>query len=506
MKSIRAFSFLVLASATPLCSQVATIDWPSAGNDSQRTSWEKSDSRITQDNVKDFQLVMKMSLDPKIKGVRGLTPPVVLGRLISYRGFKELAFVQSASDRLWALDADMNRIFWEKSFEKPRQTAKNSGPNAATCAESVVAAPALNPPVAFGGRGRGGPGSPVTPPPAAPATTEKPSVIKTLLGAGGFGGARPVFALSSDGKLHLLNTSTGDDVVPAMTFLPNGARASSLTVAGGVIYTTTSWGCGGAPNGVWSINLNNEEPKVSNFPVTSGDLPAFGGISFGADGTVYAQTSSSIAALSAPDLKPVTQFTVPGGFASTTPVLFTYQDHELMIAAGKDGRLFVIDPKQPTPVSETLPLGKAWGALSSWQDTQGTRWVLAPVWGPVNSEIKSEARNGAIVAFRLDDSNGTPKLTPVWVSRDLLSPEPPVITSGIVFALSAGDYSNNEHAKPSGHATLYAFDGASGKELYTSANQAAAPANLNGVTLANGRVFFATTDGTLYGFGIFLER
>jgi outer membrane protein assembly factor BamB len=74
-----------------------------------------------------------------------------------------------------------------------------------------------------------------------------------------------------------------------------------------------------------------------------------------------------------------------------------------------------------------------------------------------------------------------------------------------VFALSAGDYAN-DRSKPAGHATLFAFDGITGKELYSSGDQATAPANLTGMTLANGRVFFTTTDGTLYGFGIFLER
>ena len=52
---------------------------------------------------------------------------------------------------------------------------------------------------------------------------------------------------------------------------------------------------------------------------------------------------------------------------------------------------------------------------------------------------------------------------------------------------------------------MYAFDGATGKEVYSTGNQVTAPANLTGMTLANGRVFFSTTDSTLYGFGIFLE-
>jgi hypothetical protein len=477
---------LGLIASTLVFAQRNAIDWPFAGNDAQRTGWEKSDSSITMDNVKDFKLVMKMSLDPKVKGARSFSAPVVLGRIISYRGFKELAFVQSSSDGLWAIDADMNRVFWEKHFEKPSHTPKNTGPNAAMCSGSVAAMPSLMPAPVFAPRQ---PGAPPAPRPAPPA-----NAAKSLLSAGGFGGPRPAFAISSDGKLHLMNTSTGEDVTTAMSFIPPGAKASSLTVSNGVAYTTTIAGCGGVPAGVWAIDLNGEEPKVSSFPVKAGDLR---GIAFGTEGTVFAQTTDSVVALAPKTLQISDSFKAPGGMANTTPVVFTWQNHELVVAAGKNGQLYVLDPKAlKTSLSETASAGTIWGGLSSWQGADGTRWVLAPTWGP---------KAGAIVAYRLVDSNGVPTLTQAWTSHDLASPEPPVITSGIVFALSAGEYAN-ENAKPTGHATLFAFDGVTGKELYSSGDQASAPANLTGVTLANGRVFFTTTDGTLYGFGIYLER
>ncbi|MCU1262393.1 MAG: pyrrolo-quinoline quinone, partial [Bryobacterales bacterium] len=103
--------------------------------------------------------------------------------------------------------------------------------------------------------------------------------------------------------------------------------------------------------------------------------------------------------------------------------------------------------------------------------------------------------HGAIAAYKVEEHEGKPVLTPEWVSREMDSPEPPVITSGVVFALASGS-----------HATLYALDALTGKEMYSTGSQVNAPGNQTGVTLANGRVFFTTTDGTLYGFGIFLER
>src|ERR1700732_4035835 len=97
--------------------QIRPIDWPFYGGDAQRTGWEKSDSRITGENIKDFQLVLKRKLENKQNGPRSLTPPVVIGTLISYRGFKELAFVAGNSGNLWSIDADTDKIFWQKHFD-----------------------------------------------------------------------------------------------------------------------------------------------------------------------------------------------------------------------------------------------------------------------------------------------------------------------------------------------------------------------------------------------------
>jgi outer membrane protein assembly factor BamB len=204
----------------------------------------------------------------------------------------------------------------------------------------------------------------------------------------------------------------------------------------------------------------------------------------------------------------------------TAPVVFAYQGRDLIASAGADGRLYLLDSKSvggddhKTPLAQTPPVaskgGGIWGGLSSWLDTDGTRWILAPVWGPVNPALNApgsgSAPHGSIVAFKVEDKGGKTVLTPGWVSRDMRSPEPPVITGGVVFALSAGDYGNDERPKGSGHAILYALDAVTGSEMYSTADQVMAPGNLTGVTVANGRVFFTTVDNTLYAFGIYLER
>jgi hypothetical protein len=221
---------------------------------------------------------------------------------------------------------------------------------------------------------------------------------------------------------------------------------------------------------------------------------------------------------------------------STTPLVFNYKGREMIAASGKDGRIYLLDGQEVggsdhhTFISRTAPVAAdsgladrgIWGGLSTWEDADGTRWVVAPVWGPVSADLKAaasngSASNGAIVAFKLEEQAGKPVLTPAWVSRDMSSPEPPAIANGVVFAVSAGDYTRqvkeswggytaDERPKGAAHATLYGLDAATGKELYSSKNSITAPAALTGLTFANGRVFFGTTDSTLYAFGIYMEH
>jgi len=143
--------------------------------------------------------------------------------------------------------------------------------------------------------------------------------------------------------------------------------------------------------------------------------------------------------------------------------------------------------------------GKIYGGLSTWLDADGARWLAAPVWGPLSADLKPPVTNGptphgAIVAFKVEEQGSGLVLTPAWVSRDLSSPVPPVITSGAVFALSTQQY-----------ATLYGLDAVTGKEIYSTGDQVSTAGSLTGLTIANGRIFFTTTDGTLYGFGVFME-
>ena len=105
-------------------------------------------------------------------------------------------------------------------------------------------------------------------------------------------------------------------------------------------------------------------------------------------------------------------------------------------------------------------------------------------------------------------------------------PKKSVIANGVVFAYAAGedatqvvqDAAWNEPGGPryggglssvpcaafpdSRRAALYALDGQTGKELWSSGDQIASWNHFSGLTVANGRAYIATFDGMLYCFGI----
>ncbi len=363
-------TLLVLITFARVADAQASANWNTYGSDPQRSGWERTDPAISKDTVKDLQLLWKMKLEAQPKGLQPVLPPLIMGRLISYRGFKELAFVGTNSDIVYAIDADLGKMFWQKHLEyaaldPPVATSTPS------CPGGLTAMPTMPPPAGRGG-GRGAP-------PAAPT------------GGSGFLGAGPasVYAISSDGRLHRLNSSTGDDMVPPVSVLPANARAYSLNMNDNVIYTITGQACNGAADALWAIDLAGDALKVFSLAVNGGAGPAIG-----TDGTLYVQTSSALLALTPRDLQLKQSSALAGGTAS--PVVFAYKNRDVIVTAGKDGRLYLFDSASfGTALDRSAPLAAVEG-LSTWEDN-GTRWVLAAVSG---------ASSGSIAAFKVEEQGG----------------------------------------------------------------------------------------------------
>ncbi len=85
-----------------------------------------------------------------------------------------------------------------------------------------------------------------------------------------------------------------------------------------------------------------------------------------------------------------------------------------------------------------------WGALATWAESNGTRWILVPFWGPKHSEFTAPIEHGqvvqgAVAAFKLEETGGSLRLAPAWLSRDMWQADPVVIANGVVFAYGNGE-------------------------------------------------------------------
>ncbi len=181
-------------------------------------------------------------------------------------------------------------------------------------------------------------------------------------------------------------------------------------------------------------------------------------------------------------------------------MVFDWKGKELLLAAGGDGSLYVLDvaslggADHHQPLSKTSPVGNGFrGGFASWEDTATrTTWVYASLGG--------STPHGKIAAFTVQEQDGHPALVPAWSSREMVAPAPVVTANGLVFALATGD------SKKTSHAVLYALDGATGKELYSSQNIVRSFSHNAGLAIANHRIYFTTHDNAVYCFGFFADQ
>jgi hypothetical protein len=217
---------------------------------------------------------------------------------------------------------------------------------------------------------------------------------------------------------------------------------------------------------------------------------------------------------------------------AANPVAFSFEKWTLLASAAKESAISLLDADNlggadhHTPLyqsprwgnDEVLLAGRGlWGAMATWQDEQGKRWLLMPMWGPPSKDAPKfkytygSADQGSVMAFevRLDADQKRPTLVPTWMSRDMHVPDPPVVANGVVYALQTGE--NTEQGRgatakfrstPVTNAILYAFDAATGQQLYSSDKLIDSWMHFSEPVVVGGRIYISTWDGRLYAFGL----
>jgi hypothetical protein len=524
-------------------------DWMTSNGDAQRSSWVRTDVKISKETMQKpgFRFLWKTRLKNEPRQLNSLTAPVTLERLIGYRGFRMLGFVGGSSDRIFVIDTDLGRMEWEKQLTSaaPPQTPSPTCPGGMTTnvARQTLASmtPLAGAPGPGGGFGRSGPaksaaGEPgkgavtlALVAPATPAAAPRPNTANPPGGQFGRGTPNLVYALSGAGTLHIMHVSNGADYKPPTPFLPPNANAQGLIVIDNVAYVGVIGNCGEASSGVWALDI------VSGQVTTwKADVAGLAGPAFDGDGTLYVTTGgggelpNSLVALEPKTLKVKGWYTAGNQAFTSTPVIFDYKGKTLIAATTKDGRAHLLDtanlggPDHKTALFTTPPSSKEGtagpGALASWQDRSGARWILAPVTGSQAADLgfaatNGSVTNGAVVAWKLVEQNGAPALRPAWASRDLVSPLPPTIINGVVFVTSGGEFRTDdtkmtaaERARRSSGAVLYALDGETGKELWNSGKTITSFARGAALSGGIGQVYLTTHDGMIYAFGFPMEH
>jgi outer membrane protein assembly factor BamB len=502
-------------STTPAAQARRKADWLTDGGDPQRTAWQRHETILTTDTVKDMKLLWKIRLDNETRQMHSLFTPLIAGNVSTSSGPKEIAVVAGVSDNVFGIDAETGTLLWSRHFDSTFQEQPGGRGGGTLCPGGLTATPVLH------------------------ETTP---------------GTYVAYAVSWDGRLRTLDVATGKETAPPELFVPPNGKPYALNLVDGVIYTSTAQGCGGNPNNFYSFDLATR--KVGNWAPGSGGLWPRTGPSVGKDGTVYAGSGDGdylpeqqiygqamIGVKLDPDTKALglKDWYAPSNaywmrkrdldFSASSPI-FDYKGREYLVSSSKECRLWLLDtshfggedhrtPTYRTPLicneEVNFTMG-VWGALASWQDADGTRWVLTPFWGPKHPQFKAPIEHGQIVygavaAFKVEDRGASPVLTPAWISRDMYMADPPVIANGVVYAYGSGESTTQRWPEPghvggsagrieeSTHAILYALDARTGAELWSSGDQIASWNHFSGLSIANGRVYIGTFDGYLYCFG-----
>ena len=585
-------------------------EWLTWGGDVERTGWARGETTLSKQTVGRLGLKWKTQIDKEVSieiesGNSMLTTPLVAQGVKTPQGEKTVVYTLSASNTLAALDAATGATIWRRTFDNT--TEPRATPNW-ICTNMSTATPVIDkgkgtiyllaadgrlhgvdlsngqakviPPPEFVtpfsrnwslnlvdgvlyttvGRGCGNgpvPGAPAPPPgtirgagpaPSAPTAPGAPTDAARGVGspasppasdaqparAGGTpsregapadapargrgrGNAPPPVAA------HMIAMDLNSPARPITRFFtstarPNGAWSrAGLAFAHDSFFVQTADGPWDTANGLWGQTLLRLAPK------TLAVMDYF--------------TPPNLQILNANDLD----------YGSGGTLGFTYRNRQLVVSAGKDGTIYLLDAKSLGGADHRTPLFAikagndemsyasmgVWGAPSTFVNARNERWVYYPMWGPPSKEIKFEKSNGdaadgSIMAFQVVLEGDKPVLVPKWVSRNLAVPDSPVIANGVVYAISTGENTLQRHTDPRYHAIyqkpgapplpktgtmtaeergqntthtiLYALDAETGQELYSSKDVIDDWTHLSSITVADGSVYVTTRKTNVYAF------
>jgi outer membrane protein assembly factor BamB len=503
----------------------AQNEWLTWGYDQERSLWNRAETVLNKDNVGRLTLKWKTLIPTPAREVvlATLTTPLV-ATVVLPQGPVTRVFVVGSDNTVYAVDAETGAISWQRPF-----------PNTMTPS--------------------------VAPDYRCPSTQNATPVIDKEAGI--------IYVSTSDGKLRGLGLVNGEDRMPATDFTNVFARNWSLNLIDGVIYSPTARGCLGIPSHLTAMDMKDPARRRTEFFTSPGGPSGAwgrGGVVRGPK-YIYAQTAdgpydpaagsfgNSVIALTPKDLRLVDSYTPENwdylnkkdlDLSSAGAVVFPFQGKTIVASVGKESVISLLDGDSLGSVNHQTALYRSprwgndeallhdrgvWGAMATWEDGQGRRFLAMSMLGPAGKTAPAfkytngPAADGSVMAFevRLDTATAKPTLVPLWMSRELHAPDVPVVANGVVYAFQSGKDSTETRAaggtgaaraagagrgagaaaRPASlgtNAILYAFDGETGKQLFAS--ELDSFSHFTNPVVAGATVYAVTWDGKLYAFGL----
>ncbi len=235
------------------------------------------------------------------------------------------------------------------------------------------------------------------------------------------------YVVSSDGMLHVLGLASGKDLQRPAAFLPANSKWSAPVAVDTTLYAATSGKCGGAPAGVWAIDLDSDQKPVVSWKTNGGEV--VGAVAFTPDGTLIVAIGpgkaagdgkvNAIVALDPKTLQIKDWFSQPTAEFVTGPTIIRHNNRNIVAAATKDGRVLLLDAaslggsNHDTPLAASTPAFSAGSAVSAdalaaWQEQGGgASWILLPISGKLGASsatANGPISSGGVVALKVVDA------------------------------------------------------------------------------------------------------
>ena len=491
------------------CAANADSEWLTWGHDQERTGSNPDEKILGKNNVSQLQVkwIAQISTAPRDYILSTMTAPLV-ATVTTPQGPAARVFVVGSDNTVFAIDAASGKIVWQKANPNPMKEPKRGDYR---CPNSQNATPVIDK------------------------------------------GTQTLYVSTNDGKLRGFSLVDGADRMPPTNFTDPFARNWSLNLIDGVIYSPTARGCLNMQSHFTALDLNDpvRHPLeyYTNTGITSGAWGR-GGLVRDPKG-ILGQTADgpydpasgkfgdSVVSVTPKNFRLQDSFTPPDfeyldrkdlDLGSGNPVVFPFEQWTLAAVVGKESVIYLLDVNNLGGSDHHTPLytSPRWGndeaklhdrgiwGITTGQDSQGRRWLYAPMLGPPAKDAPKFQQSygptdqGSTMAFevRTDAATGKPALVPVWMSAEMHAPEPPTVANGVVYALLSGktsDESRGTIKAPAGlnpNAVLYALDAQTGKQLYSSGKLITSFTHFNEPVVAGGQVYVCTWDGKIYAFGL----